>query len=199
MDTKQRKPRGRPSSRLQILDAAETVVFEVGANHLTLEAVADRAGISKGGLLYHFPTKEALLQAMLRRFIEEHHARRNELCARLPCTPDAQFRALIATKLEKDIGDDCQMAQSMLAASAESPQLLDPVREAHDCENAILRQARDPDLARLLWLATEGLMVTEMLAMNPFSAAERASVISLIERLADTMCRPDSPTPPPQQ
>src|SRR5215212_6184568 len=62
--------RKRPSSRERILDAAAELVREVGAGRLTLDAVAERAGLSKGGLLYNFPTKEALLQGMLERIVE---------------------------------------------------------------------------------------------------------------------------------
>ncbi len=45
------------AKRLLILDAASRVVLDKGASALTLESVAEQAGISKGGLLYHFPTK----------------------------------------------------------------------------------------------------------------------------------------------
>lgn len=50
-----------------ILDAAESVLLASGALHLTLDAVADEAGISKGGLTYTFGTKEELLSALLER------------------------------------------------------------------------------------------------------------------------------------
>ena len=41
----------------QILDAAEAVVIERGVKGMTLETVAAKANLSKGGLLYHFPSK----------------------------------------------------------------------------------------------------------------------------------------------
>jgi AcrR family transcriptional regulator len=44
-------------TRSQILDAAEAVVMCQGVRNLTLDAVAAHAGISKGGLLYHFRSK----------------------------------------------------------------------------------------------------------------------------------------------
>ena len=53
-----------------ILTAAERVVLRDGVARLTLEAVAREAKLSKGGLLYHFATKEALIQAMLDRLIQ---------------------------------------------------------------------------------------------------------------------------------
>lgn len=39
----------------RLLAAASEIVEEEGVVKLTLEAVAQRAGMSKGGLLYHFP------------------------------------------------------------------------------------------------------------------------------------------------
>jgi len=58
-----------------ILTAAERVVLRDGVTCLTLEAVACEANLSKGGVLYHFATKEALIQAMLERLIQLSSAR----------------------------------------------------------------------------------------------------------------------------
>jgi len=55
------------NARERVIDAAEQVVIEAGAGHLTFEAVASKAGVSRGGLLYHFPDKKALLRGMLDR------------------------------------------------------------------------------------------------------------------------------------
>src|SRR5216684_2889095 len=55
------------STRDRLLDAAEAVVIEQGVNAMTLEAVAARAKVSKGGLLYHFPSKDAVVQGMVSR------------------------------------------------------------------------------------------------------------------------------------
>lgn len=57
----------RPSSRDQILDTLEQVIVDRGAVSVTLELVADEAGVSKGGLLYHFPTKSAMFHGLLDR------------------------------------------------------------------------------------------------------------------------------------
>src|SRR3712207_7648257 len=62
--------RGSISTRDGILLAADRVVVEGGVSGLTLEAVAREAGISKGGLLYHFPSKEALISGMVGRLVD---------------------------------------------------------------------------------------------------------------------------------
>ncbi|WP_053208109.1 TetR/AcrR family transcriptional regulator [Jiangella muralis] len=60
----------RPSSRDRILDALERILVDSGLHAVTLESVADKAGVSKGGLLYHFPSKEALITGLARRLAE---------------------------------------------------------------------------------------------------------------------------------
>lgn len=48
------------SSRDRILDAYADLLIAEGERQATLEAVAARADVSKGGLLYHFPSKDQL-------------------------------------------------------------------------------------------------------------------------------------------
>lgn len=57
----------QPVARDAVLDAFEQLLIDVGERAATLDAVAKRAGVSKGGLLYHFPNKEALIAATLER------------------------------------------------------------------------------------------------------------------------------------
>ncbi|MGW0175830.1 TetR/AcrR family transcriptional regulator [Rhodococcus sp. NPDC003322] len=59
-----------PSTRDRILDALEKLLLTRGLAQVTLESVAAEAGVSKGGLLYHFHSKEALLAGMVRRLGE---------------------------------------------------------------------------------------------------------------------------------
>ncbi|RYE93109.1 MAG: TetR/AcrR family transcriptional regulator, partial [Myxococcales bacterium] len=56
-----------PRTRERLLDAAEAVVIEQGVARLTLDAVAAAARTSKGGLLYHFASKDALVVGLVGR------------------------------------------------------------------------------------------------------------------------------------
>ena len=76
MDSKNRK--------IEILDSASRIVAEKGIFSLTIEAVAKEAGISKGGLLYHYRSKEVLVEKMV-----EHLA--------------VNYRSKIANKAEADL------------------------------------------------------------------------------------------------
>lgn len=54
-------------TRDRILDALETLLLDKGLSQVTLDSVAATAGVSKGGLLYHFKSKDALLAGLLGR------------------------------------------------------------------------------------------------------------------------------------
>nr|WP_244960634.1 TetR/AcrR family transcriptional regulator [Pseudoclavibacter chungangensis] len=54
----------------EILAAFRRLVLEHGDRGATLDAVARAAGVSKGGLIYHFPTREALVTGLCDRFAE---------------------------------------------------------------------------------------------------------------------------------
>lgn len=55
------------SARDRILDAFEALLTTEGERAATLDAVAASAEVSKGGLLYHFPNREALVAGLLER------------------------------------------------------------------------------------------------------------------------------------
>src|SRR3712207_9422759 len=54
------------------LEAAERVVARDGVARLSLDAVAGNADVSKGGLLYHFPNKDALIDRKSTRLNSSH-------------------------------------------------------------------------------------------------------------------------------
>ena len=64
----------RPPSidRGQVLDAAEAIVVQRGAAELTLDAVAQAVGVSKGGIQSCYGTKDKLIAALVQRW-EGHY------------------------------------------------------------------------------------------------------------------------------
>jgi AcrR family transcriptional regulator len=66
-----RKPRADAvRNRERVLEAAKAV-FSAGGAEASLEAVAKRAGVGIGTLYRHFPTREALYEAVYRREVEQ--------------------------------------------------------------------------------------------------------------------------------
>jgi AcrR family transcriptional regulator len=69
--SEKRKPRADAiRNRERVLEAAKAV-FSQGGPEASLEAVARRAGVGIGTLYRHFPTREALYEAVYRREVEQ--------------------------------------------------------------------------------------------------------------------------------
>src|SRR3712207_3868484 len=66
--------KSRSLTRETLLHAATQVILDRGVEALTLDAVAHQAGVSKGGLLYHFPNKNALVVGLGEQLIQEFEA-----------------------------------------------------------------------------------------------------------------------------
>jgi AcrR family transcriptional regulator len=174
-----------PSSHDGILDAAQVVVLEVGAAHMTLDAVATKAGVSKGGLLYHFPTKEALLKALLKRRLQHLEEARKRKCAELQDGPAREIKAYVLSSLSRNL-KDAPIGASLLAAIAHDPKLLEPVRGDYQKRLAELIPAGLRfERALVVALAADGLRLLELLSLSPLNAKQRKQLIKELFRLAD--------------
>ncbi len=173
------------NTRHQILAAANQLVLAQGVAHLTLEAVAKKAGVSKGGLLYHFPNKEDLIKGLIEQLngqfegeVERHltlERARQPVTSGRSETPQKQpagswLRAFVratfaGNKLENDwLGSSA----AILAAIATNPQLLEPLRKSFALYQQQAEQdGLDPALATIIRLAADGLWLAELFELAP--------------------------------
>jgi AcrR family transcriptional regulator len=82
-------------TRQRLLEATLRVMHTQGAAALTLDQVAKEAGVSKGGLLHHFPSKDALIEAMLRHLFEQFEQCVYQFYEQEPPAPGRLLRAYI--------------------------------------------------------------------------------------------------------
>ena len=166
-------PPARTKDRL--LDAAGAVVMRDGAQALTLDAVAEEAEVSKGGLLYHFKSKRDLVEGMVERWLAEF-AREME-------GEDADFvRGYI--KASAPAGNEL----GMLAALIGDPSLLVAVRKQYGIwQDRVEREGGDPVDATVARLAADGLWLAELLGMGPPTGELRERVLQRLLELAEPL------------
>jgi len=180
-----------PSSRDRILAASVQVALRDGVSAMTLDAVAREAGVSKGGLLYHFSSKDELIAAML-----QHHASRIQQTVegRMAADPNPRgrwFRALVHTIHGYDEEDPlvAEMPRfliAMLAASATNPRLLDPIRERLKAVREHLLEEGPNGLRQVaLWPAIFGLMLWRHLGVLSDDDPARRAIIEELLGLAE--------------
>jgi len=182
-----RAPARDRGTRARILDAAEEVVLRDGVARLTLDAAAAEAGLSKGGILYHFPTRDALVAGMVAKIIEEFD---RDIEERLEhdSEPGSFTRAYIGATMEPSAprpDREDRLGAALIAAAASQPDLLVPLQEAAARWQARLEQdGLDPTLASVLRLACDGLWMCDLFGLAPPTAARRAMVGDALDQLA---------------
>mgnify|MGYP001039270291 CR=1 FL=1 len=82
-------------TRTRILDAAMRLFAEIGYHNATNAVIAEAANLTRGAMLYHFPTREELVEAAIAH-IDLHRARLSEEAAAAPPAPgvDAAEQAI---------------------------------------------------------------------------------------------------------
>jgi AcrR family transcriptional regulator len=180
-----------PGTRDRLLDAGEAVLLERGAAALTLEAVAARAGVSKGGLLYHFRSKETLVAGMIERIVAGVEAALAPAAA--DSTPGTFTRAYIDTVVADrpeppGTSRAGRLTAALAAAAALDPALLAPLREAYGrWQRRLVRDGLDPATATLARLATDGWWLSALLGLPPFDDDLHGAVRAALHGLT----RPD--------
>ena len=170
----------------RLLEAAGRVVLERGAAGLTLEAVADAAGLSKGGLLYHYASKEALLTAMVQRLVdvtEERIDAYREQDAGAGSWTRGYVRACAVEEVPAD-DPAGRLGVALLAAGATDPGLTASLRARQATWRERLRgDGVDPVAAQVARLAADGLWLNDIFDLPVLDASERGPVLERIEAL----------------
>src|SRR5215468_1217451 len=81
---KPRRPRSDSIRNRERLLAAAAAVFSAGGPDASLEAVARKAGLGIGTLYRHFPTREALFEAVYRHEVDQLAELAEQLAAEAP-------------------------------------------------------------------------------------------------------------------
>lgn len=176
----------RNSHRDALLDAAEAIVTAYGVSELTLDGVAAKAGVTKGGLIYHFKTKEILLAALVERMLEQIETRIQKAVGTKKQTPETLLTILVNDTFDMRPEEKALQA-NLLAAVSSYPKLLKPVQELY--QRTIAQLTSDPahiGLALMISCATDGLLFLELLNLKHFSAEERQQ---MRQALLDTIRR----------
>ena len=179
-----------PDARTRILDAAEAMVRARGVPGLTLEAAAREARVSKGGLLYHFASKEALLAAMLTRLAEFVSQDFVAAMERLPPGPGRAARAMLAWGLEAseaEANERCDRAAAVfLATFHHDPALLGPIRAVvAGLREAVAADGLPPGHGMAIMAAMDGLFMARIFGMYELAPAERRDMHAALSRLLE--------------
>lgn len=168
------------STRTVILDAAAQVIFDKGATALTLESVAQQAGLSKGGLLYHFPNKNSLITGMIEWLIAEFDAALEQEAN----NHDGDWLTAYILASSKPNPRREKVSSALFAAIANNPDLLKPLQTRFaDWQKKAESSSVSPEVGTAIRLAVDGLWFSELLGFAPPTPTMRTRVMNVLLKL----------------
>lgn len=94
-------------TRMRLMDVAEAAILEKGFGATSIDELIAETGITKSGFFYHFPDKNALAMALLKRYLEREDKLLDQMFGRARELHDDPLHAfLIGLKLLAELMDD---------------------------------------------------------------------------------------------
>jgi AcrR family transcriptional regulator len=176
----------RTSNRSKILEAAVRVIDREGATGVTFDSVSSEAGVTRGGMMYHFPSRDALLQAIHQHLADQWESGLESLAGKPihETTPDeragayARISARSATRAEL----------LFLIESSVSPEFTAPWDGVLERWAPPAPAGADDPLAIARFvarLAADGLWVYESLSSKRLSPKVRQKVAEQLAAMLD--------------
>jgi len=166
----------RPSQREALLEAALDLVRAGGS--LSMDSAARAGGVSKPGLMYHFPTKQALLEALIDHLIDGYERDLEGLLPKgLDASPEDRIGAYLiwATTYTHDAADLVMLADPKLRLPM-SDRWAERFRPWAELPAGMPAARR----ARLnaIRLMADGCWYSEATGVLPLSAEDRQAVLT---------------------
>lgn len=175
--------KSRSLTRETLLRAATQVILDKGVEALTLDAVAHQAGVSKGGLLYHFPNKNALVVGLGEQLIQDFEAALQAEFDRddAPGTPGQWVRGYIRSTLRMN-GRTLALVARLTSLIVEMPPELLQFAEAYEqrCRQRLEADGLDPTQAVIIQLAIDGLWFSELFQLGAPDEPRRTQVVEAL-------------------
>lgn len=163
-----------PSTREKIIDSAMAIVREQGAAKLTLDEAAKVAGLSKGGVLYHFKTKDDLIRGMVERMVSQCDTLTHAYYQEEPEGPYRWARTVVRMAFDPNGPSSDSVGGALMAAMAVNPDLVAPLQAKYEeWIERVNSDSPNPLLAGLVCTAMDGMYFHRMVGLRLCNDAQR--------------------------
>ena len=169
-------------TRRLLFEACSRILRRDGLTNLTLDAVSAEAGLSKGGLLYHFPTKESLIEGLFEYHNDKFESRVARLVEEEGEEPGAWLRAYARASIEQITDpNNASLYASLFAAGEKYAGAHQIMRRKYELWQQRIEASRlGPTWATLVRFAVDGFWFAEMQKYAPPDEARRQEIIAII-------------------
>lgn len=179
-------------TKAMIFEACSQILRRDGLSSLTLDAVADEAKLSKGGLLYHFPNKLALIEALFDYHNDKFETRLQELARQEGSSTGAWLRAYAIASVEQITDpDNASLYASLFAAEERYASAHQLMRQKYiRWQKEVEQTGIDPVWATFLRLTVDGLWFSLKNQYAPPDPERVEQIVQLVMQLSREGKRP---------
>jgi len=172
------KPDTPTDTRTRILDAAARILVRDGSDGFPIAAVAKEAGVSKGGLFYHFESKDQLIAGLIQHYVSGF----DQLIAQAGDEPGAATRAYLRSAAQPAP----RPVLALLAAAISNPAALESLNQRYTTwQRRLDHDGIPPHIATLVRCAIDGLWLAETFDLAAPNPATRSRMLAELEKLID--------------
>lgn len=171
-------------TRQRLIEAALEIIRTHGILGWTLDSVAKQAGVSKGGLLHHFPSKDTFIENILLHLFEQFTEQAYRHYQADPREPGRWLRAYVRTQFEVD--KPSMELVLMLLPLINPSDFMELV--GYDLQSWEARLASDgirPSRARVVRMAADAYIHDQVLNVAPRSETDRQALLDELLLLID--------------
>jgi AcrR family transcriptional regulator len=177
-----------------ILTGAERVLVRDGYDRATTNKIAEEAGVSIGSLYQYFPGKEAVMVALVQRFIQRIAAELHRIVGEVP--EDAELGAIVR-RVVRALVDvhlrDAELARALLVQVPRKGEHVDGIVDVSTVLVRAMLERRAADLrpknlelaARLLTTSIRGMLLHELCT----NSASLATSEEFVDEVAEMVVR----------
>lgn len=167
----------------QLLEAASVIVAKEGIASLSLNAVAKEAGVSKGGLLHHFPGKLELVHAVFKRLLSIMDRRISVIMKSDPIEAGRFSRAYLTYISDLKESDESRQLAILSLAMPNEPVLRQCWRDWMLAHLAKGDKLDNSYLGTLIRYAADGLWLSELTEGPTISQEERKALVGRLSAM----------------
>lgn len=161
-----------------ILQATTDVINEQGIDNLTLDKVCEEADISKGGLLYHFPSKKDLIKNLNLYVLDTFKERIRIEERKTDSYSEAYLRATI-----KSLESDEMQVFIALSSYQSKEELLSSWNTFYEEVQEHLEKECRPELVHIIQLVSDGLWFRDTFSFAPIKKREIENICNYLYKL----------------
>jgi AcrR family transcriptional regulator len=175
----------KDNAREKLMRAMLDIVGDEGAAALTYDSLVARSGLTRGGVMYHFPSKESMLQGLVEHYMQQELGKVQARWESYGKTVDGLLRAELECAREADQNDQ-HVSVSLLPVILQSPAMMANIRHVVEGRYTQLDEATAGfEQAAIALLVIDAFEMSKAFGFNLMPEHKRQAILKRLLRQVD--------------